>query len=298
MLKIVKAEEPLLVERVNMCLYSAPGLGKTSLAFTADDPLLLNFDKGAHRAAVRRDTAPVDSWKDVAAMTKEDFDPYKTVVVDTAGRALDFLTADIIAGNPKLGYGGALNMQGWGQLKSRFTSWLKLLNSFGKDVILVAHMDEQRSGDDVIERLDVQGGSKGEIYKSVDAMGRIFIDNQNRRMLDFSPRQNSFGKNPCGLEPTLIPDPRVDGQFLGRLLRDIKNRLNQMTAEQQDTQQIIEEWAEALDGYKTADEFNRCKSDLHQAPQVIQQMARRLAKEKGFVLNRTTLLYEDNHVTA
>src|SRR6185437_7497650 len=209
MLRIVKAEEPLLIERVNMCIYSAPGLGKTSLAFTADDPLLLNFDKGAHRAAVRRDTAPVDSWKDVAGMTKEDFDPYKTVIVDTAGRCLDFLTVDIIAGNPKLGYSGALTMQGYGQLKSRFTAWLKLLNSFGKDVILVAHMDEQRSGDDIIERLDVQGGSKGEIYKSVDAMGRILIDNRNRRMLDFSPRQNSFGKNPCGLEVLLIPDLRV-----------------------------------------------------------------------------------------
>src|SRR4051812_48736900 len=99
MLKIVRADEPLLVERVNMCLYSAPGLGKTSLAFTADDPLLLNFDKGAHRAAVRRDTVTVDSWKDVAAMTKEDYEPYKTAIVDTAGRGLDFLTADIIAGN-------------------------------------------------------------------------------------------------------------------------------------------------------------------------------------------------------
>lgn len=298
MLKIIKAEEPLLVERVNMCLYSAPGLGKTSLAFTADDPLLLNFDKGAHRAAVRRDTVTVDSWKDVAAMTKEDFDPYKTVGVDTAGRALDFLTADIIAGNPKLGYGGSLNMQGWGQLKSRFTSWLKLLNSFGKDVILVAHMDEQRSGDDVIERLDVQGGSKGEIYKSVDAMGRIFIDNQNRRVLDFSPRQNSFGKNPCGLEPMLIPDPRVDGQFLGRLLRDIKTRLNQMTAEQQDARSVIEEWTEALKDFTEPDDFNRMLDELATAPLPVKALAAKKARELGFVFNKTAKLYEGIHVTA
>jgi hypothetical protein len=50
-----------------------------------------------------------------------------------------------------------------------------MLNSFGKDVVLIAHMDEQRNGDDIIERLDVQGGSKGEIYKAADAMGRVAV---------------------------------------------------------------------------------------------------------------------------
>ena len=35
-LKITKAAEPIAVERLNLCIYAQPGIGKTSLAFTAD----------------------------------------------------------------------------------------------------------------------------------------------------------------------------------------------------------------------------------------------------------------------
>jgi hypothetical protein len=126
--------------------------------------------------------------------------------VDTAGRALDVLTADIIRRNPKAGRGGALTLQGYGTLKAEFVAWLKHLNGMGKDVVLIAHMDEQRNGDDIIERLDVQGGSKGEIYKAADAMGRIAI-RDGKRILNFSPTDAAFGKNPGQLEPLHDPAP-------------------------------------------------------------------------------------------
>uniref|UniRef100_UPI001589DC4D ATP-binding protein n=1 Tax=Brucella pseudintermedia TaxID=370111 RepID=UPI001589DC4D len=138
-------------------------------------PLLLDFDNGSYRSANRRDAVIISNWSDVASISAEDLAPFKTVIMDTAGRALDALTADIIRANPKHGRGGSLSLQGYGELKSRFIAFLKLLNSFGKDVVLIAHMDEQRNGDDIIERLDVQGGSKGEIYKAADAMGRLVL---------------------------------------------------------------------------------------------------------------------------
>ncbi|UXN73411.1 ATP-binding protein [Devosia sp. A8/3-2] len=165
---------------------------------------MLDFDNGSHRAANRKDVVRVNEWGDVAGMTGDDLAPFKTVIVDTAGRALDTLTADIIRINPKHGRGGALTLQGYGELKSRFGSFLKMLNSFGKDVVLIAHMDEQRNSDDVVERLDVQGGSKGEIYKSADAMGRLVIVN-GQRWLRFSPTDAAFGKNPGQLEPLEVP---------------------------------------------------------------------------------------------
>src|SRR5690606_12335554 len=115
-------------------IYGAPGLGKTSLAFTADTPLLLDFDQGAHRAANRKDIVQVRAWGDVTSITEDDLAPFNTIIVDTAGRALDALTADIIRRNPKLGRGGALTLQGYGALKAEFIAWLKLLNGFGKDV--------------------------------------------------------------------------------------------------------------------------------------------------------------------
>ena len=97
MLKIVKASEPIVIKQIVTVIYGQPGIGKSTLGFTSKDPLLLDFDKGSYRAANRKDTVQIDSWKDITQITKKDLDPYKTVIVDTAGRALDFLTAVLFA---------------------------------------------------------------------------------------------------------------------------------------------------------------------------------------------------------
>jgi hypothetical protein len=138
-------------------------------------------------------------------------------VIDTAGRALDELSVSIIRENPKMGRGGALTLQGYGELKSRFTGWLKLMRSFGLDVVLVVHADEQRKGDELIERLDIQGGSKNEIYKSSDVMGRICWQD-SKRVLNFSPTDTAFGKNPAQLPPLDVPHYAQEPTFLGDVL--------------------------------------------------------------------------------
>jgi hypothetical protein len=284
-LRIVKASEPITVNRINICIYAPPGVGKTTLAQTAEDPLTLDFDKGIYRASNRKDSVTISSWKDAAELTADDLAPYKTIVVDTAGRALDFLSADIIAENPKAGRSdGSLTLQGFGTLKTRFGTWLKKLNMFGKDVVLVAHMDEQRNGDDVIERLDVQGGSKGEIYKSVDAMGRIFIRNK-QRVIDFSPRENAFGKNPAGLEVLTIPDTAKDGHFLASVIADIKAKINTLSVEQQEAQRVLEDWAELISQLEDVDDFNR-NTGIRQAPKAAQEMFKARAAKLGFVADK------------
>ena len=240
-LRIIRSTDPITVSRVNLCIYAAPGLGKTSISFTADKPQLLDFDRGAHRAANRKDTVQVDRWEDVANITADDLADFNTVVVDTAGRALDVLTADIIRRNPKAGRGGALTLQGYGTLKAEFVAWLKHLNSLGKDVVLIAHMDEQRNGDEIIERLDVQGGSKGEIYKAADAMGRLSI-RDGKRMLNFSPTDSQFGKNPGQLDPLEVPHPERAPEFLAGVIQQIKDKLNAMTEEQREAQALLEKW--------------------------------------------------------
>lgn len=289
-LKITKAADPILVDRINLCLYGQPGAGKTSLAFTAEAPLLLDFDQGAHRAANRKDTVRVQAWGDVAGMSADDLADYKTVVVDTAGRALDALTADIIRRNPKAGRGGALTLQGYGTLKAEFTAWLKMLNSFGKDVVLIAHMDEQRNGDDVLERLDVQGGSKGEIYKAADAMGRIFVKG-GKRELDFTPREHSFGKNPGQLDVLDIPHPDRDPAFLAGVVQAIKDKLNALTEEQREAQATLESWRAKIDKLAAVEDFNGLIKEVKAQPKAVQAMFADAASKRGYVYNKQAHAY-------
>ena len=293
-LRIVRSSDPITVDRLNVVIYGAPGLGKSSLAFTADTPLLLDFDRGAHRAANRKDTVRVEAWADVTSITAEDLAPYRTVVMDTVGRALDVLSADIISGgrDPK-SRGGSLTLQGYGKLKAEFIAFLKRLNSLGKDVILIAHMDEQRNGDEIIERLDVQGGSKGEVYKAADAMGRIAIVNGQRTLL-FSPTDAAFGKNPGQLEPLAVPHkdtPEFDG-FLGGVIQSIKDRLNALTSEQVEAQARLEKLREALADVEDASGVNQLVRDHKGGSKAEKALIHDRATKLGLVGNKATGEYE------
>jgi hypothetical protein len=294
MLKITKSVQPIQVNTLVVVLYSAPGLGKTTMAFTAEKPLLLDFDKGAHRSKNRRDVVIVDKWSDVTEITAEDLANYKTLVVDTAGRALDVLTQDIIHNNPKAGRGGALTLQGYGELRSKFTAWVKMVRSFGLDVVLLAHADEQRSGDEVIERLDVQGGSKNEIYKSADVMGRIVIANK-RRMLNLSPTDTAFGKNPGQLPPMDVPDYGEAPDFLAGVIAQTKAALNALTEEQTKAAAAMAEWKEKIDKLATVEEFNATIEPIKAADESVRENVRRLlhkaALAKGLVPNKATGAY-------
>lgn len=290
-LKIIKASDTITVDQIIATVYAPPGVGKTSLGYTADSPLLLDFDGGAYRAANRGDTVQVKSWADVASISAEDLKPYKTLVLDTAGRALDVLATDIIAANPKLGRGGALTLQGFGELKAKFIAYTKLIRSFGLDLVLLVHSDEQKSGDDIIERLDAQGGSKNEIYKVSDLMGRIKIE-AGKRTLNFSPTDTAFGKNPAGLPKLDVPNYSAEPHFLGKVISDTKSALNRQTEAQKKMATELSEWQAKIDKLSKLPDFNRIIIEIREkastdAKTNISRMLTKAAKEKGFQFDKT-----------
>ena len=201
---ITRTDEPLAIGSLVTVIYGPPGSLKTTVAYTAHAPLLLDFDRGSHRAAIRGDSVQVASWEDVTSITREDLRGYRTVIVDTVGRCLDVLIADIIRRNPKQGRGGALTLNGYGELKSTFIAWLTLLRSYGLDVVLVAHSEERQQDDSVMERIEVTGGSRTEIHKVADIMGRLRVDGDTTRLV-LSPSDTSYGKDPAQMGAIYLP---------------------------------------------------------------------------------------------
>lgn len=299
-LKITKAIDPIHVDTIVLCLYAVPGIGRTTTAFSSEKCLLLDFDHGAHRSKFRGDTVQVSKWADVQDMAASDFAPYKTVAVDTIGRALDALSLRIIDDDPKMGMGGALTLKGWGKLKTTFISWLNLLRSYGLDVLLLCHSDEQRDGDELIERLDVQGGSKNEVYKSADAMARLYLKN-GKRWLNFSPTDTAFGKNPAGFPPLEVPDfsktkPGEKPDFLAKTISGIKTELNRLSDEQTAVAEAMEVYKDCFEAANTAEEFTALIQSAKDAPENIRRnvgiMLTHIAKLKGYSLNKEAGRYE------
>ncbi len=113
MLNIKTASDPVELKGFNVVIYGQPGIGKTSLAFSAEKPLLLDFDNGVHRSEYRKDFVPINEWQEVANIQAQDITEYKTIIIDTVDTCLDYLSAGIIKRNPKMGNrNGGLTMQG------------------------------------------------------------------------------------------------------------------------------------------------------------------------------------------
>lgn len=298
-LKITKSDEVIEVKNLCVTVYSQPGLGKTSLAFTASRPLMLDFDKGSYRAVDRKDVVQVADWRDVAGITAADIADYDTIIIDTVGKALDALGADIIRSNSKLSYGGALNQQGWGQLGVRFSAFLKLLRGFGKDVVLISHMDEKHDGEAMKERLKIQGGSKDLVLTDSDVIGRISIYNQERHLI-FSPTETAFGKDPAGIGSMPLPDAGKPeyADCLSRIIADIKAGLNSLSEAQVERKSEVEWFKQALPNMVTADQINSVLGRAKKAGRDVAKLVADRAKSLDFDFDPETRQYVGPEVGA
>lgn len=283
-LNTIKGFEQMLVEQIVVVLGGEPGVGKTSLAYTARGPLLLDFDGGAYRAMNRGDTVRVSSWADVAAITDADVADYDTIIIDTVGQCLMAITNQM-SGNPKLvGPNGACTQQGWGQLKSTFVNYLNRLRSLGKDIVLITHSTEERQGDDTKIRMDVQGGSKAVIYQSSDLMGMVRIIG-NDIVLDFNPSERSFGKNPAQLPPIKVKS--AGPTCLADVISQTKAHFNALSAEQQEVSALQLAFQERVDAAKSAKALTELVGEVKNLDERIHDQATDMIKkartERGLI---------------
>lgn len=285
-LNIVKGTEPIPVEHPIFCIFGRPGICKTSLGYSAPNPLLLDFDQGAHRAVNRRDTLQIGTWDDVAALisSPEETAGYQTFVVDTVGRALDVITADIARTDPKKAPGGTLSLQGFGVLKTRFRQWMATLRAQGKDVILIAHDREENDGDTKIVRPDIIGASLGEVMRVADFVGYVQMVGRDR-VLDFNPTDRWVGKNPAGWKPFKVPAADKAQTFMADLMTQGRAALGQISAESADALGIVEQWRSALEAVNDAETLTKHIAEAQAVPSPIAQ-----AQVKRLLMDRATVL--------
>ena len=289
-LSITKAHEPIAVTSLVTLIYGQPGVGKTSLAFTAQSPLMLDFDRGAYRSQFRKDSVQVDTWADVAGMTQADLNDHATIIVDTVGRLLDSLTAHLINQNPKLAQGsGALTLKGYGELKAAYATWLKTLASWGKDVILIAHDKEDKRGDDdVIVRADIQGGSYGEVFKRADGVAYMYRA-AKQTLLDFNPSERWVGKNAGGFDALPMPSFHQSPDYMADLLQQMKDHLNELSEEGIKIMAEVDEWRAVIDDAGDAEAINALVTKVAKVEPPIGPQVKRLLKTRAEALE---LVYE------
>ena len=246
--------------------------------------MLLDFDSGAHRAVGRKDTVRPNTWDEVMNITAADLAPYKTLVMDTAGRAIDLIIANL---NAKLKRAdGQPTQQGWGQVRSQFTLFLSKMRTAGVDVVLVVHSIETQSGDAIKSRIDVQGSSKNEIHKIADAVAYIYMDGE-RRSIGWNPTEERFGKNPLGaLSAAVIPDVDDNPHYLADCIVRLKEAMVTMSQGQAEESQRVAGLEAAFQAFNSADEFTAHSKTMDGASLADRRLLINVAKSKGLEYDR------------
>ena len=191
---------------------------------------------------------------------------------------MDFLAASIIAENPKMGYKGALSLQGYGQLKARFADWIKHLKTMNIDIVLVAHDKEDKRGDEAVVRPDIQGGSYGEVFKIADSVGYMYVGEQGKT-LDFNPTMKWEGKNVAQLEPIVIPDFKIVPHFFEDILGKIKESMNRLSEEGRMIANVVDAERESISKAASATALNKCLEHCSTLMEEAQKPVKRLIWE-------------------
>lgn len=251
---------------IKALIYGQPGMGKSTLALSAPSPVLLDFDGGAQRVngAFQVPTLQVHSWEEVEEALKEDLSEFRTIVIDTAGKMLDFMALYIIkqdAKNQKRD--GSLSLQGYGVRKTMFINFLKKCSMMGKHLIFVAHEREDKDGDIRFVRPEIGGSSAGDLIKELDLVGYMQAMG-NKRTISWTPVEKYYAKNTCNLPPIMEVADIIDakGNIIGQnsFMTNIINSYNAYLKCQQDVrgkyELLLTDFNERIGAVENADGAN------------------------------------------
>lgn len=258
-MKMLSPSELPNSEPISCFLYGQPGVGKTTFALSAPNPLLLDFEHGLKRVAKQFQTTSVqvESWNDMRELMQSDLSKFDSIVIDTLGAVIDSVFDYVCELNPKLKSAtGTPTTQGWGAIKNVVLGFHKELLKLGKNVIYIAH-DKEVGADDSNQRVrpDAAGSSYREIIKQTDIVGYMSM-RANRRTICFTPTDEFIAKNSLGLAGYIeIPTTQLNNNFFSKILEDLKDKRAQENAERVEYDKLLAQQDEILSHVETSEDL-------------------------------------------
>ena len=250
---IIKRPSELSVKAtLSVLIYGQPGIGKTTFGVSAPDAVLFDYDGGVQRinGAHQVPTLQPTSWEDTNEALKEiaeEMPEVKTIVIDTVGKMLDFMSAYIIKNDPKMAMrDGSLSLKGYGVRKTMFVNFLKSLAMMGKNVVFVAHEREERRGEETFKRPEIGGSSANDLIKELDLVGYMYAIGKER-VVTFDPAEYYYAKNTCNLPAAIKLPVVVDASGVGTSNVAFANIVKSYKLAQVARQEKTQEYEQVLD---------------------------------------------------
>lgn len=263
--QLIHTDEALTVENIVLLLFGDPGTGKSSLFFTAETPLCMDFDKGLQRAVGRKDSVRFSNWADALEFINSDELPklgIKSLGIDTAGTMLDdYISGHILKMDVKgvdNGAGG-LGLRGYGVMKDVAAKFFLRCKEHKIDVVFICHSKKEDDGDVKKFFPQMTGGSYDIIMGKTDLCGYMQMQGESIT-LDFNPTDRHTGKNCAGFKKMVLPhftDPAYT-DFLAKVIEATKNHMRKQNEAQLKALNLINEYKEkiiSVDSIKALEEL-------------------------------------------
>lgn len=266
---IKKFNELETPQTVKMMVYGVAGSGKTTLALSTPSPLLLDFDNGVHRVNIEHlkdvDTVQVTSWAEVKQLLgmlpnqpAEDLSDYKTIVVDTIGKMMDYIIGYVCGTKQP-------SIRDWGAINAEFQGFTRALSSIGKHIVFVAHRDTRKEGDDTIYIPALREKNYSTIITDLDLLGYVEMMTENgvtRRSITFDPTPRNDGKNTCNLPAVMTIGELItkDGKVLentwitDNVIAPYMKMLSVKASAVEAYSELLEQIKKDIEGINTAEE--------------------------------------------
>lgn len=205
-----KPEEREPKTTLSMLIYGMPSCGKTTLACSAPNPVLMDFENGLDRVnyAHRIPSFTPSKWEDVNEAINElrNSKEIQTVIVDSIDRLMETAMEYVRTSNPKLiQRDGTPSMKAYGARKILYQQFVQQMRNMGKNVIYVAHVveDKRKVGSEevIYYRPNISKSNAPDITTDLDMEGFMFADG-GTRYITFDPWGDIECKNSCDLHGT------------------------------------------------------------------------------------------------
>lgn len=221
-------------KNIIMIISGLPGTGKTTLALSAPDVLLIDTDEGMVRVnpAHRKDASICKTYEEILADIKAAEGTYKTIVIDTCGALIDYMKDWAMRTDPKASKkDGGFSLQGYGVIKSEF---IRLSAELRKkfNVIFLFHENMTKQDESVFYELVVEGSARTLVYQPADLAAHLFIQN-GRRYLGFTPTEQYSAKSAYGIKGIIEVPELKEGDandFLTKLFAKVRKNLSEEAA--------------------------------------------------------------------
>ena len=249
-----------------MIISGSPGIGKTTLALSAPDPILFDLDRGIARvrAEHRRVTSEAETYEELLSdMESREYKAAKTVILDTGGSLIQLMQPWAKKQEPKAARDGRAM---FGVIKREFDRLTHQIRAVDqKNCIIIFHTTEQQKGEVITQRLSCEGSVKDIVWTPADLGCYMYVMGKNR-LLGFTPTEEYFAKSCFGISGIKNVSELKDGEknnYLTRLFKEARDNIEKETTKvRQQYEAVMNAGSGIISSVETLEDLNAAAAQL------------------------------------